>query len=252
MATTMASMGCLLCHKQLPVNRTYTNVFNQHMLMEHMVTWNLDFLLVMCLLGDEERKAIREVASERIKPPITNAPDVPLSKVISTQCLTVEEEDVPEVTEVSSSATIELFEDGVISFVEEVEVKNGDVEENMVIKQPENSLITFKHSDQGNKVDFVESRKTDLLIDEVVEDDHMDSKTSFIVTKDIKKAKDLANPISVLEDLDNILDGLRTKTQAVVKEESDLTELVGDSTKTVMDKLWQLGGKLGSRKGGIK
>ena len=62
-STTMASMGCLLCNKQLPVKRMNTNLFNQHMLTAHMVGRNLDFLLVICLLRDEEREAVKEAGS---------------------------------------------------------------------------------------------------------------------------------------------------------------------------------------------
>ena len=158
------------------------------------------------------------------------------------------EKEVPEVEEFASSATIELFEDGVISFVEEVEVNNGDVEENTVIKQPENianSSITLVHDDLGNQIDFVESRKTVEVV--IVADDIEKFKVSNVVMEQ-EVAKDPANPNSVLEDLGNILDGLKAKIPAIaVKEEPeavenvvDSSEIIGDSTKTVMDKLWQL------------
>ena len=162
------------------------------------------------------------------------------------------EEDL-EGKEFASSATIELFEDGVISFLEEVKVKNGDVEENMVIKQPENtteSFITSTHSDQGNMIDFDESRKSELLVEEVIEDANAESAAGKIMAKDVVKvdnvakdtevAQELASPYAVLKDLDSILDGLKSKEAIVVKEESESAELNRDSTKTVMDKLWQL------------
>ena len=197
-----------------------------------------------------------QVVRERIKSfPINDAPAfcLPYLKAMPAKQMAAMVEEDLEGKEFASSATIELFEDGAISFLEEVKVKNGDVEENMVIKQPENtteSFITSTHSDQGNMIDFDESRKSELLVEEVIEDANAESAAGKIMAKDVVMvdnvakdtdvAQELASPYAVLKDLDSILDGLKSKEAIVVKEESESAELNRDSTKTVMDKLWQL------------
>ena len=166
--------------------------------------------------------------------------------------IAVNVEENLEGEELASSATIELFEDGVISFLEEVKVKNGAVEENMVIQQLENTAdsFTLTHSEQGNRIDFNESRKTELLLEQMVDEANTNSAAGKSgareivkndnVTEDTEVAQDLANPSAILTDLDSILDGLKTKQAIVVKDESEFAELASDSTKNVMDKLWQL------------
>ena len=61
----LTEVECVLCESKIPVRPEERELFDLHMSKEHLAERNLNFLLVVCLLDEEERGAISQVISDR-------------------------------------------------------------------------------------------------------------------------------------------------------------------------------------------
>jgi len=67
-----AAILCFLCKRRVGYKNKDSTVFNTHMKTEHMISYGLDYLLASCVMSEEERVAVLDVAKdvmqERIVP----------------------------------------------------------------------------------------------------------------------------------------------------------------------------------------